>query len=156
MSTFDMDLKFNKIIQLANIFKTENINEKGIYHIQRNFKALSDDDLKLIVAHDIHNLFNNFSEGEITYSSYLKTESVKVLSLTLRLNTQAIVKYVLTSNTHLENRLRLNFSVAKRVFEYDDERKYLNTSLHQPFTTTLEHNDETRSVLKMIEEAYHD
>ena len=156
MKPFKMDLKFNKIKQLADIFKQEKIKDHGIYHIQRNIIEVSKDELLLIASYDLNNMFTQFSKGDITHITYCEQSTLKILSITVRLETQSILKLVITSGTGLDNRLRLNFSVKGRVFKYDDANAYLNSTLNLNEDTHLKHNDETKLVLAKIEEALYD
>lgn len=156
MSTFNMDLKFDKLTQLSDVFKNENINNHGVYHIQRNIQEMTKDKMLLVAAHDINKMYEAFSKGDITYGSYVEKQSVQILSLTLRLESGSILKYVISANTSLENRLRLNFSVEGRVFEYDDANSYLNTNLQVRKETLLEHHEKTREIAKRIEEVIYD
>lgn len=153
---FDVDLKFNKVQQLSDIFKNEEIKDHGIYHMQRNIEESSKENIMALASHDINNMFESFSKGSITYASYIEKDNVKILTLTIRLVSNSILKYVVSSNTLLDNRLRLNFSVNGRVIEYDDANAYLNTSLNVKRETDLTHNDKTREVLNMIEVAIND
>lgn len=151
MNNINFDLKQDKLSQLADIFRQENIVDNGVYHIQRNVELMSKEAILLITALDLEKLFEGFSTGEITYGQYVERENVQIISLTIRLESSSIVKYTLTSNTNLDNRLRLNFSVKGRVFEYDDTSKYLQTSLKITPKKTLLATNKSEALINRIE-----
>ena len=137
MQVFDFDLKTDKIESLAAIFKNEDILDCGIHHFQRTVPSLSLDKIIMIASYDLAQVESLFSHGEIHYAASVEREEIKILTLTLRLNSGSIVKYVLSSGADLKTRLRFNFSVAGRVFEYDDFQAYLETNIPQQAQSTL-------------------
>lgn len=148
---FNFDLKHKKLELLSDIFKQEHIESKGIYHIQRQIPYIKESILQSIASYDIAQLEDLFSKGTFTHVSKVISESNNIMSITMRLENGSIFKYVVLSNNYFEPRLRLNFSVSGRVFEYDDEKKYLSSTTHLDALSQLDHKYDYQAVEQRLE-----
>lgn len=149
---YNLDLKHEKLMFLSTVFQNEILNPKGVYHMHRQIPKFDLDIVTDIVVKDILKLVSEFDEGKITFLNKVVSDSTIHFSITMRLENGSIVKYTLVSNTFLAPRLRLNFSVAGRVFEYDDEKKYLDTNilLQTQDINTIEYTIQTLDPLLSI------
>lgn len=125
MKRYPFNLKHERLEILNSIFVNEKIDPKGVYHMQRQVPLMNIDDALTVASYDLAQVEYLFSPGTIVFCS-LKNDSL--LSITMRLHNDTILKYVLSANDFFKPRLRLNFSVSGRVFEYDDRHQYLETT----------------------------
>lgn len=110
-------------------------SDQGVFHIRRKRAYLNKKELQNFVLVDLYFLRKYFPEVSRSHAKFGVDEDGRYswFSMTLRLENNTIVSYLISTGEDEKNSLRMDYSAKGSVIEYDD-------TCHRPiFQTGKEH-----------------